>query len=85
MKIIYTNEFRKSFKKLPNEIKKEAFEKEKLFRKDIKDSKLKNHKLSGKLNGCWAFSINFNYRIIYEFGLNDIIYFHSVGTHDIYK
>lgn len=85
MKIIYTNEFRKSFKKLPNGIKEEAFKKEKLFRKNIKDLKLKSHKLSGKLKDCWAFSVSFDYRIIYELGENDIVYFHAIGTHDIYK
>ncbi|MFA6077046.1 MAG: type II toxin-antitoxin system mRNA interferase toxin, RelE/StbE family [Candidatus Paceibacterota bacterium] len=85
MDIIYTAEFIRLFKKLPLDIKKEAVKKEALFKRNPSDAKLKTHKLSGKLKGCSAFSISFSYRIICEFGKNNIVYFHSIGSHDIYK
>jgi len=85
MTIDYSPEFRRLFKKLPIEIKKEAIKKEKIFLKDPFYSSLKTHKLSGKLKGKWAFSISFTHRIIFSFEKKDYIRFHSVGNHDIYK
>mgnify|MGYP001584297324 FL=1 len=85
MDIIYTAEFIRIFKKLPLEVKKEAIKKEAIFKINPFDARLKTHKLSGKLKDFSAFSISFSYRIICEFGKNKIVYFHSVGKHDIYK
>ncbi len=87
MEIIYTAEFIRHFKRLPIGIKKEAVKKESVFKKDPFDPKLKTHKLKGKLKDCWAFSISYSHRIIFEFTNNkdDIVYFHSIGKHDIYK
>ncbi len=85
MQIIYTNEFIRLFKKLPLGVKKEAIKKESIFKKDPFDYRLKTHKLSGKLKDCYAFSVSYSDRIIVEFCKNDIVYFHSVGRHNIYK
>jgi len=86
MQIIYTAEFVRLFKKLSKEIKKEALKKEVLFRKNPFDLKLRTHKLKGKLKDCYAFHISYSNRIIFEFSNNKkVVYFHSVGTHDIYK
>ena len=85
MQIIYTAEFIRLFKKLSLEIKKEAIKKESIFKKDPFDTRLKTHKLSGKLKDCHAFSISYSNRIIVEFGKSDIVYFHSIGSHNIYK
>ncbi len=85
MDIIYTAEFIRLFKKLPLDIKKEAVKKEAFFKRNPFDAKLKTHKLSGKLKGYSAFSISFSCRIICEFGENNIVYFHSIGSHNIYK
>jgi mRNA-degrading endonuclease YafQ of YafQ-DinJ toxin-antitoxin module len=85
MQIIYTAEFIRLFKKLSIKDKEEAVRKELTFKKNPFDTKLKIHKLHGKLKDCHAFSISYSSRIIIEFGKNDIVYFHSIGTHDIYK
>jgi len=85
MQIIYTTEFSRRFKKFSKEAKLQAVEKEKIFRKNPHDSKLKLNKLSGKLKDCWAFSISYSDRIIIEFGDNDIVYFQTIGDHDLYK
>lgn len=84
MKIYYSGKFAKEYKKLPLKIKKLAEKKEKLFRDDPFNPQLKTHKLTGKLKEFWAFSIDFEYRIIFEFASKDIVWFHSVGTHGIY-
>ena len=85
MYIDYSPEFVRRFKKLSSELKFKALEREKIFRKDQFDSRLKTHKLSGKLAGRYAFWIDFKNRIIFSFINKKLIYFHSVGGHDIYK
>ncbi len=85
MKIIYSSKFAKEYKRLPLKIKKTAEKKENVFRKDPFESSLKTHKLTGKLKEYYSFSIDYQYRIIFEFVKKDIIWFHSVGTHEIYK
>jgi mRNA-degrading endonuclease YafQ of YafQ-DinJ toxin-antitoxin module len=85
MKIDYSPEFKRCFKKLSKSLKIKALEKEKLFRKNYRDPKLKTHKLSGKLAGKLAFWIDFQNRIIFSFTESKMVRFHSIGSHDIYK
>ena len=84
MQILYSSKFAKEYKKLSNTIKFKAEKKEKIFRKDPFDKSLRTHKLSGKLQNFWAFSIDYKYRIIFEFIDNDTAHFHLVGNHSIY-
>lgn len=86
MNIFYTSKFKREYKKLTLEIKKKAETREALFRKEPFASILKTHSLKGVLEGFWSFSVDFSYRIIFEFNDDQtIVIFHSVGTHDIYK
>ncbi len=85
MKIIYSSKFDKEYKKLPLRIKISAEKKEKIFKKDPFDPSLKTHKLTGKLKEYYSFSIDYQYRIIFEIVKKDVVWFHSVGTHTIYK
>ncbi|MFW0862327.1 MAG: type II toxin-antitoxin system YafQ family toxin [Candidatus Komeilibacteria bacterium] len=84
MEIIYSNRFSRMYKKLPTEVKLEAEKREIIFRKNPFASVLKTHKLAGRLKDFWSFSINYKYRIIFEFGTDNIVYFHWVGQHRIY-
>ena len=85
MQIIYTSKFEREYRKLSTEIRLVAKRKEKIFRTNKFHPSLETHKLSGKFRDFWAFSIDRKNRIIFEFGDNDIIFFHSVGDHDIYR
>lgn len=85
MRIYYSSKFSREYKKLPKEAKILAEKQEKIFRKDPFDPRLKTHHLTGKLKDFLAFSIDFKYRIIFEFADKDIVWFHGVGTHDIYR
>ena len=69
---------------MPEKIKTLAEKKEKTFRKNPFDRRLKTHKLHGELNEFWAFSINFQYRIIFDFADENTVRFYSVGRHNIY-
>lgn len=85
MKIYYSPRFKKLYKKLSNELKKTAEEKEIIFRSNPFDTKLKIHKLHGDLSECWAFSINYSHRIILEFVNSETVWFLNIGGHDIYE
>lgn len=85
MQIVYLPRFARQYKKLPTKIKILAERKEKLFRSNPFDPLLKTHKLIGPLNGFHSFSINNNYRIIFEFADKNIVRFYQVGTHEIYN
>ena len=84
MQIYYSSKFEREYRRLPRKIKVMAQEKEQQFRDNVFGSSLDTHKLGGRLKGFWAFSIGQKYRIIFEFGKNDVIWFHSVGDHSIY-
>jgi len=85
MKIIYTSRFVREYKKLSKEIKKQAEEREKLFRENPFHTLLDTHKLHGRLKEFWSFSIDFRYRIVFEIGRNKTMYFHFIGDHSVYQ
>ncbi|OGZ32705.1 MAG: hypothetical protein A3H02_02970 [Candidatus Niyogibacteria bacterium RIFCSPLOWO2_12_FULL_41_13] len=86
IKDIFTHpRFDKSYKKLPREIKEKVKQKEKIFRENPFDPRLKTHKLHGKEKEALAFWINYYYRVKFIF-LNDReVLFLDVGAHEIYK
>lgn len=85
MKIYYSSKFAREYRELPFRIKKIAEKKEQIFRENFFDPRLKTHKLKGNLKGFLSFSINKNYRIIFELVNSKTIWFHSLGNHSIYK
>ena len=85
MKVDYSPKFLRQFKKLSKEVKENAIKCEKLFFKNPFDPKLKTHKLKGAKKEYWAFSISYHYRIGFTFVSGDLVRFHAIGTHDIYK
>ena len=85
MYIDYSPEFKRLFNKLPKNIQLVALRKEKIFRNNIHDPRLRTHKLGGKLKGKFAFSVSYSVRILFSIDQDNIARFHSIGTHDIYK
>lgn len=85
MDIYYSSKFAREYKKLSLTVKKHAEAAEKIFRKNPFSEKLRTHKLGGKLKNYRAFSINSKCRIIFEFYKKDVVWFHSIGDHSIYK
>ncbi len=85
MEIQYTPKFIKSYRRLPDKIKILAEKKEKIFRINPHDSRLKTHPLQGELEGRWSFSVNYQYRIVFSFQNNEKVLFSAIGTHEVYK
>ncbi len=84
-RIEYSTNFVKQFKKLTPQMQKQAIKAEKLFKKEPFSPQLKTHKLTGRLEDLWAFSINYKDRIIFEFMGKGKVLFYKIGSHDIYK
>jgi mRNA-degrading endonuclease YafQ of YafQ-DinJ toxin-antitoxin module len=84
MKIFYSPEFKRRYKRLPAETQRKAEEKEIIFRKEPFDPRLKTHKLHGRLSDFWAFSVDERCRIVFIFLENDKVKFYAIGGHEIY-
>lgn len=85
MTILYTSKFIRNLKKQPTYIVNEVKTREKIFRKDMFDKKLRTHKLKGTLEGTYSFSITYSYRIIFKIDTNDEVIFLDIGDHSIYR
>ncbi len=85
MHIIYSPIFLRQYRKLERDIQLHAEEKEHIFRNNPFDTRLKTHKLHGRLSDLWAFSVTNKIRITFEFEKNQSFTFHTIGDHDIYE
>ena len=85
MKVVYSPQFEREYRQLPLTFKKKAEKKEKIFRASPFDRQLKTHKLGGKLSEFRSFSIDYRYRIIFEFADERTVIFHAVGDHSVYR
>ena len=84
MQVFYSSRFSRQYKKLSQEIRIKASEKEIIFRTNPFARQLNTHKLGGDLSGLWAFSVDYKTRIIFEFISSDEIRFHTIGGHEVY-
>lgn len=78
-----SSHFARQFKRLPAEIQDAAGAMERVFRADAFDPRLRTHKLSGALEGMWAFSVTHAIRIVFRFLGPDEVLFYSIGPHEI--
>ncbi len=85
MRIVYSWQFVKDFKRLDLQIQRKSREKEVIFRENPFDVRLRTHKLSGRLEGLWSFSVDYDCRIVFELKNEKVAIFHAVGGHAIYK
>lgn len=85
MQIIYSPRFLKDYRRLDKPKKQKAEAKEIIFRKNPFDKRLKTHKLTGKFENLWSFSVDYDCRIIFEFKSKKTVIFHAIGGHAIYK
>ena len=85
MNIYYSKDFLKSYQKIPKSIQNKFEKQESIFRNNPFDPRLKTHPLIGKLKGFYSYSIDYHYRVIFSFELENEIWFQSIGSHSIYK
>jgi addiction module RelE/StbE family toxin len=85
LEVQYKPTFLRSFKKLDSQLQDEVEEKIVLFRDSAQHKKLRVHKLHGKLRGCYSFSVNYAWRIVFEYESEQVVILLDVGNHDMYK
>lgn len=59
-----------------------VFERITLFKRNPSDTRLRNHKLTKRMNDKWAFSITEDIRIIYEITGKNTVRFLAIGPHE---
>ena len=80
MNISYHRDFKKTFKKLPKQIKEKFTEKILLFENDKFNPVLNNHALKGKYSGYRSINITGDLRAIFRDDSDNAIFI-TVGSH----
>lgn len=82
---IWDEAFKRSYKKRikNNEERRRRFwRRMELFLASPFSPQLRTHKLSGKLGGQWAFSVDDDCRVVFEFIGEDKVLLIDIGSHD---
>jgi|Deesub1362A_J573_1020465.scaffolds.fasta_scaffold00424_33 addiction module RelE/StbE family toxin len=85
IEIGFSSSFKRAFKKRikgHKEIEEKFWQKVEIFMKDPFDRSLRTHKLSGKLQGLWSFSIEHDLRVVFYFAEENRVIFVDIGKHD---
>lgn len=87
MQVSYTASFIRMFGKLPIALQEEAWEKIELFSEEKNHTHLKVHKLGGRLEGWFSFSVNYQTRIIFHYlkASPKEARLDAIGDHDVYR
>ena len=70
---------------MPLDLQEEVKEKVSLFKENPDHPFLKTHKLKGKLKDRYSFSVNYAYRIVFQYLSKDEAVLLCIGDHDVYK
>jgi len=81
----FTPEFFRRLKRLTPQLQEIAFKKIDLFRDRNNHRRLGVHKLHGKYDGFFGFSIDRKNRIMFEWISDEEARLHTVGDHSIYN
>jgi toxin HigB-1 len=85
IKVTWDSGFKKAYrKKLINnsELEKKFAKSIKLFSADPFNGQLRTHKLTGKLQGLWAFSVDYDVRVVFSFLNEEEVLLIDFGGHD---
>ncbi len=85
MKVSFSSSFKRAFKKRikGNSVLEAKFWKKlSRFTADPFERSLKTHKLSGKLEELWSFSVDYDLRVLFYFVDEENAIFVDIGSHD---
>ena len=86
MDIAYTAIFLRQYKKLPKGLEEEVKRAIAEFQHVTKHKSLRVHKLKGELKSFHSFSVNYRYRIVFEFvNKKKTAWLLAVDDYDIYQ
>ncbi len=84
-KVLWDERFKKIYRsKVKNNdiLKKKFWSAIEIFAQYPFDERLRTHKLTGKLEGLWAFSVAFDCRVIFSFIRKHEALLVDIGSHD---
>lgn len=85
IKLTWDQGFKKIYKrkfKNNKKLKKKFWGAMEAFSKKPFNARLRTHKLTGKLEGLWGFSIDYDCRVIFKFLGKDEILLLDIGSHE---
>lgn len=85
IKLTWDESFKRAYKKKIKrrpELKELFWKKIELFCNDPFHKSLRTHKLTGKLKDLWAFSIDYDTRLLFEFSDEENVLLIDFGSHD---
>ncbi len=85
VKITFSSSFKRAFQKRikgRQDIENKFWEKVNIFLKNPLDSQLRTHKLSGKLEGLWSFTVEYDVRVVFYFSGQGKVVFVDMGKHE---
>lgn len=85
IKVNTSKKFLKSARNLPIKIQQKYLQCFEWFLVNIHDPRLRTHKLTGRMEGKWAFWINYSIRVVFRYVSDNEVIFIDIGTHQVYK
>jgi len=85
IEIGFSSSFRRVFKKKikgHKELETRFWQKVEIFIEDPFNRTLRTHKLSGRLQDLWSFSIGYDLRVVFYFAEENRVVFVDIGKHD---
>ncbi len=83
--IFFSPSFKRAFKKRVGgrkDLEEKFWRRIEIFTNNPFDSRLRTHKLSGKLKELWSFSLEYDLRVVFYFLPQNRVMFEDIGTHD---
>ena len=83
--LVWDPGFKKAYQKkikTDNNLKRKFWKTMKLFSSNPFSKQLRTHKLTGTLKGLWAFSVDYDTRVIFSFLKDDEVLLIDIGSHD---
>lgn len=84
-RILVSEKFKRSFRKLPPDIQKKFIDNKNRFMINAFDTALSTHKLKGRMVNYWSFSVTYSYRTIFKLSEDNTVLFFDIGDHRIYR
>lgn len=85
VRVEVTTRFQRAFDRLPPHLQQLTVQRVAIFAANPFDPRLRTHKLKGKLQAFWSFSVTGAHRVMVTFPQAGMALLHDVGTHDIYR
>jgi len=83
--INYSSYFKQQYKQLTEKQKADFRQAIQLFTENPFHPKLKTHKLKGKWESFWSFSINYSDRVLFKFSGKGTVDLINIGDHSSYR